>query len=233
MSSSLDSSAQSADNSPFRSPQGEDFETYRALSTAAVCSTVMGLLSGLAFLDWTMAVVPLVGLLVGISALTRIRARPTELAGAPLAWFGSGLSLFCLVGGLSFLTYSYATEVPDGYTRLSYESLQPDEKIPGQLMPTTVKELEGKPIFIKGFMYPGKRQSGISDFLLVRDRGTCCFGGTPKLTDRIHVKLKGSEVVEFNTNEYKIAGVFHTAWSPTTQDAPGGVFYELSEAFVR
>ncbi len=212
---------------------GEDFASYRALSTGAVCSVVMGLLSGLAFLDWTMAVVPVVGMLVGASALVRIRARPAELAGAPLAWAGTALSLGCLVGGLSLLTYTYLTEVPEGYSRISYEALQPDDRVQGQLVPSNIGDLEGKPIFIKGFMFPGRKTTGLNDFLLVRDRGSCCFGGNPKLTDRIRVKLKNPQGVDYTTNEYKIAGTFRLKAQPTEQDVTGGVYYELSEAEVR
>ena len=55
---------------------------------------------------------------------------------------------------------------------------------------TSYKELDGKKVFIKGYMYPSSQMTGIREFVLCRDNGTCCFGGQPRLTDMIRVKLK-------------------------------------------
>ena len=83
--------------------------------------------------------------------------------------------------------YIYATEVPEGYERISYADLQPQPDEPPDRVPPDAKALDGKKVFIKGYVYPGQRQYGITQFLLVRDQGSCCFGGNPKVTDRILV----------------------------------------------
>jgi hypothetical protein len=85
---------------------------------------------------------------------------------------------------------------------------------------------------LTGYMYPGSRQRGISDFLLVRDQGDCCFGGNPKITDRVLVRLTDQTGIEFTPRLVKIAGRFRVepAGAP---DLGGGVLYHLDDAFVR
>ena len=68
-----------------------------------------------------------------------------------------------------------------------------------------VAALDGKPIFIKGYMYPTGRQTGITEFVLVKDTGQCCFGGQPKLTDMIVVKFDDGKMV--NHREQVLVGV--------------------------
>ena len=87
-------------------------------------------------------------------------------------------------------------------------------------------DLEGKRIFIKGYIYPGREMEGIKTFLLVRDQGDCCFGGNPKITDRIQVTLVDPLRLTFRSRLHKLAGVFHVR--PTTAvGAGGGVYYQL------
>ena len=100
------------------------------------------------------------------------------------------------MSGPGWLTYDYLTEVPDGYERISYADLQPDPAQAGQVVPPSALELEGKKIFIKGYIYPGREKDGIRQFLLVRDQGDCCFGGNPKITDRIQVTLVEPQAAE-------------------------------------
>ena len=168
----------------------DDYEQYRALSTAAVASLIIGLLSPLAILSWSLAVVPITGVLVSLLAIAKVRRNRSELSGETLARVGLALSLAFGVIGPGWLGYVYATEVPPGYERISYALLQPDETQPGQIVPPSALDLEGKRVFIKGYVYPGQRTNGIQEFLLVRDQGDCCFGGDPKITDRIHVTLE-------------------------------------------
>jgi hypothetical protein len=50
-------------------------------------------------------------------------------------------------------------------------------------LPADILALDGKRIVIEGFMQPTTLDSAgkISEFLLMRDRTTCCFGGTPEI----------------------------------------------------
>ena len=166
------------------------YEQYRALSTAAVASLIVGLLSSLAILDWMLIAIPAIGVPLAAYAWLKSRAQlAMSSPAAGLARAGFALSLLFLIVGPARLTYVYVTEVPEGYERISYAELQPDPEQAGQIVPPSALELEGKKIFIKGYVYPGREKDGIRKFLLVRDQGDCCFGGNPKITDRIQVTL--------------------------------------------
>jgi Domain of unknown function (DUF4190)/Protein of unknown function (DUF3299) len=212
----------------------EQYEHYRALSTAAVASLILGLLSWLAILDWMLIVVPVVGTALGAYALTSVRRHRDEVTGEKLARIGLILSVLFLVTGPAWLTYEYLTEVPGGYGRISYSDLQPDPEQAGQQVPPSALELEGKHVFIKGYLYPGREKDGIKQFLLVRDQGDCCFGGNPKITDRIQVTLAGPLRVSYQTRLFKVGGKFHVApMDQATGGAKGGVFYHLDADYVQ
>jgi len=219
-------------------PQYEDddynpSDSYRALSTPAVASLVLGVLSALALLDWWLALIPFSALVLGLVALRKIRSQPQEYTGRGVAQFGIVLAIVFWLGGFGRLGYIHATEVPAGYNRVDYSLLQPQPDDPPNAIPPEAKELDGKKIFIKGYIYPGLRKDGITEFLLVRDQGTCCFGGNPKITDRIQVALApGSKGFEFTSNLFKIAGKFRITEPKQAIDAKGIVFYHLDEAIL-
>jgi hypothetical protein len=211
-----------------RVSSNEEYEQYRALSTSAVASLIVGLLSSLAILDWPLVAIPLVGIPLAAFALVKIRRHSDELTGRGLARTGLALSLFFAVVGPARLTYEYVTEVPEGYARVSYAELQPDEAQSGQQVPPSALALEGKKIFIKGYVYPGREKDGIRRFLLVRDQGECCFGGNPKITDRILVTLEDPLRLTYSSRIHKLAGTFHVeVKNSAIDDARGGVFYHL------
>ncbi len=210
----------------------ESYEQYRALSTAAVASLIVGLLSSLAIFDWSLVAIPLIGVMASAFALWKVKKHSDELSGLALARAGLWLSLVFLVVGPARLAYVYATEVPPGYERLSYAELQPDPEQPGQQVPPTALEMEGRRIFIKGFIYPGRDKDGIRQFLLVRDQGDCCFGGNPKITDRIEVTLVDPLRLTFTPRLHKVGGTFHVEPSATTMGAKGAVFYHLKADYL-
>lgn len=214
----------------------DDAAPYRAISKAAVMSFVLAGLSLLALLFPTLLVLPLVGLLFGVVARRSIRRYPDELTGRITAMLGIVGCMLLLVGGLCLHTYIYFTEVPEGYTRISYAQLQPTELAPGTDMPQLPEELDGKRVFIKGYVHPGVSSMGrIRKFILVPDMGTCCFGGQPKrLTDMIEVTLVNNKSIRYSTLKRKLAGTFHVKHQlhEVTGGLTGG-FYELTADYVR
>jgi hypothetical protein len=212
----------------------ERYEQYRALSTAAVASLIVGLLSCMAILDWSLVAIPLLGIPLSLFAFRKVRRHADELTGEKLARAGLLLSLLFAVLGPARLTYDFVTEVPDGYERISYSELQPDPAVAGQQLPPSALELEGKKIFIKGFIYPGRDKDRIRQFLLVRDQGDCCFGGNPKITDRIQVTLVDPLRLTFQSRLHKVGGTFHVAPVNTAVGgAKGGVLYHLDADYVQ
>ena len=214
---------------------GSDEGRYRAVAGTAIAAAILAALSPLAFFDWWLVVVPVLGVVLGILGLRTIRQRPAEFTGTRLACAALLFSAACLGGGLAFLSITYARELPEGFERLDYGMLQPLPGDPPHAIPESALQMDGRNVLLKGYMYPGKQQRGITQFLLVRDQGDCCFGGNPKITDRVLVQLRDParpEGIDFTQRLTKIAGRF--AVRPAGTDAvEGGVLYHLEDAFAR
>lgn len=186
-----------------------DVQPYRSLSRSAVISVVLAVLSLLALLSPALLVLPIVGLVLGLSALSAIRRFPLEYTGRGLALTGTVVCGLIAVTGTVMHTYIYYTEVPEGYQRISFADLQP---VPGrpEPIPDQAVELNGDKVFIKGYMHPGVASSGkVNHFILVPDMGTCCFGGQPKATDMIEVIVEDDAYrVAYGTRRMKLMGTF-------------------------
>lgn len=198
--------------------------SYRPVSTAAVASLVFGLLSTMvvfAARDSVQACLllcplPLVGVILGWRAMARMRAFPDQFTGGNLAVAGVAMSALCLVGGVALASVVYATEVPDGYVRTSFEELAPDEveQRGDVLVPPDVQALDGKKVFIKGYMRPDSTpfKENINRFLLVRDNNQCCFGDLTavKYFDQVMVEMKSS-VVDYTSGVYRMGGTLRVS----------------------
>jgi hypothetical protein len=207
-------------------------DDYRALSGAAIAAVALAVLSPLAFLGWWLAAIPAVGLAVAILALVDIARRPTELTGWPAAVGAAALSTLILAGSLAYHATVYAAELPAGFARLDYTMLQPEPGDPPDAIPATARAMDGRDVLLKGYMYPGKERRGIALFLLVRDQGDCCFGGNPKISDRVLVRMADPRGIDFSQRLVKIAGRFRIqpAGAP---DSGGGVLYQMEDARAR
>ncbi len=200
----------------------EEFE-YRALSTSAIAAAIFGVLSPLTILAGRdslesclmLCPIPLVGLLVGIRALSSIRAMPDQLSGRSLALIGVILSAVGLIGGLGFAGYVHATEVPPDAIRTSFQELRPDEQqmVSGMYVPKDVQALDGKRIFIKGYMRADSTpvRHNVRRFLLVRDNNQCCFGDMSNLKyyDQVLVQFTDNVTTDYSTGMFRVAGTLH------------------------
>ena len=180
---------------------------YRAVSQAAVASVVCGGLSFLTVFGAYFIVLPAAGLALGWNAWQRIREVPGELTGTGLAWTGMVLSVVLgALGGGALWAYELR-EVPWGYTKVTWDDLQPDRTDPSELIPPKAKDLAGKRVFIKGFMYPGRQSIGIKEFIMVPTVGHCAFC-SPKIssTEMIAAKLQGDLTTVYKRRETAIGG---------------------------
>jgi len=209
------------------------YETYRAMSSAAVAALVLGVLSPVALFDVVFSLVPLCGVFLAARALWSIRRLPEELTGQGLAIAGLACSAVFLCSSWGYAAYEYATEVPDGYGRVTFEHLRPADGAPQNVVPEAVKALDRKRVFIKGYMRPGSQDKNIDNFLLVRDNGTCCFGTSlPAAWDMIQVKLQEPLLVDYHTGLFKMAGTFRIAEQTTPYGMPQ-VPYSLEADYKR
>ena len=200
----------------------EDLQ-YKALHTGALIAFVLGLLSvcevaaAVTSLEYTFMLVPIpvVGIFFALRALGKIRQNPEQYTGLGLARLGLALSTAFLVSGVAYGGYVYATEVPDGYTRVSFVGMKPDEiqERGGIAVPPEIAALEGQKVFIKGYIRPDSVTvpRGIERFLLVRDNNQCCFGDLSKIKyyDQIDVAMTGDNRVDYSQGLIRIGGILH------------------------
>lgn len=196
-----------------------DYAMYRSLSGKAVVGLIFGLFGLVAILTPWLVFLPVLGFIFSVQAMRAIRQLPAELTGRGLAWTGLAFSAVGVGVGIGLNAYVYATEVPEGFSRISFGELQPSqnpkENHPLLGIPQAAIELDGDRVFIKGYVYPDGRKDGIRHFILVPDMGTCCFGGDPKLTDMIEVRLQDDLTIEYSYSRRKLAGTFSVNFQPT------------------
>jgi len=206
----------------------ETVETsYRSLSGIAVASVVFGLLSAVTFLDWSLALVPVIGIALGWIALRRIRRNPEESVGRNWALTGMALCAAFWIGGYVRLTYAYFNQTPAGYVLLSFKDLQPPADRPDLRFTETAEMLDKRKVFVWGWMTPGRQKSGIREFLLINDPGTCTFcAPQPRPTELIRVKLADHQSIEYTTRQIGIGGEF-TLHSDPNDQAMGGLVYQI------
>ena len=163
-----------------------------------------------------------------LAARKRIRKAPDEWLGLELAWLGIGLSLALWVLGTSWVLFSQASEVPYGFQWVAYDALQPDPSKPTEPIPQTAIDMQDRKVYIKGFMRPCRRQTGIKDFVLCPTNGECPFcTPNPKQTEMIRVTLQGDLETSFTTHLIGVAGRFRVDLGD-----PSGIPYGLDAEYI-
>jgi len=208
MAKSITRSMTISDSAVAPSAEPGDYVAYRALSKSAVLSLLFGFLAVAGLLAIPLMVLGLCGVLFAGLALRSLRCFPNELTGLRTAQIGLGLNLVMLISAAGLHTWVYLTEVPEGYQRISFYDLRPPRRSM-KLVSPAASSLNGKKVFIKGYMHPGvKAQGSIRQFVLVPDMKTCCFGGQPDLFDMMEVTLTTTSSLKYRMSVLKLAGEF-------------------------
>lgn len=76
------------------------------------------------------------------------------------------------------------------------------------LLPQRVTDLAGSRIRIRGYILPSFQQSGLTQFVLVRDNQECCFGPGAALYDCIVVSMQPGRSTDFSVRPVAVTGVF-------------------------
>jgi hypothetical protein len=96
--------------------------------------------------------------------------------------------------------------------------------------PQWLKDLDGKTVRLRGFMYPAFEEE-LTRFILTRDTGACCFGPNPKIYYLVNVKLKeGTKVRYVENRPFDVVGTFHI--DPRYVDGTLMRLYRISDAVV-
>jgi hypothetical protein len=211
MSQTLDQLEPSAVKPASVDPNFDEF-AYKPIPPLAPVSALLGVCALSGLLSPLGLVFAVCGLALGLLAQRQIRQAEGGLSGRAIAATGVWTSVMLLVGCAALHVYWYQTEVPEGYQRISFGMdiskkgfVVEDGR--GRVHPD-IAALEGKPLFVKGFMYPGTQLEDLTTFLLCRDNGQCCFGGQPKLEDMIKVKMQDGLTADHSQHMVSVAGVF-------------------------
>ncbi len=76
------------------------------------------------------------------------------------------------------------------------------------LLPERVTALEQERVRIRGYILPSFQQSGLTQFVLVRDNQECCFGPGAALHDCIVVRMQPGGTADFSIRPVAVAGRF-------------------------
>lgn len=192
-------------------PNFDEF-AYKPIPPLAPVSALLGICALSGLLSPLGIVFAIFGSVLGYLALRQIDEADGGLSGRMIALAGVMMSVALLVVSVGLHVYWYQTEVPEGYQRISFGADISKkgfvvEEGQGRVHPD-IAALEGKQLFLKGYMYPGTQLDDLSTFLLCRDNGDCCFGGQPKLTDMIKVKMTNGLKAHHMQHLVSVAGVF-------------------------
>lgn len=182
-----------------------DRDLYKLRSKAATLSVLFGAFAAVGYIFVVFLALAPLAVALGWHGLRVIRRYPDEYTGKGIAVFGLGLGVFALVGGSAFHTTIYLTEVRDGYQRITFysELKNKDEKETER-----ARELDGQKVFLKGYVRPGLRRNGLTEFLMVGDFGQCCFGGSPNITEIVYIKMPPDETTQYDYMLRRIHGTF-------------------------
>lgn len=101
---------------------------------------------------------------------------------------------------------------PERTSDISFDDLKFEMKkgdpFERSMLTEKIEALEGKPIRIRGFILPSFQQAGITQFVLVRDNMSCCFGPGAALYDCIIVEMKPGKSTDYSLYPVAVEGTF-------------------------
>jgi hypothetical protein len=86
--------------------------------------------------------------------------------------------------------------------------IQPDEPFERSMLTEKIEKLGGRRIRIRGFILPSFQQTGLTQFVLVRDNLSCCFGPGAALYDCIVVEMEPGKSADFSIYPVAVEGTF-------------------------
>jgi hypothetical protein len=128
-----------------------------------------------------------------------------EVRGAPIQPVATNFARSVAATNLPPVDWNRPDTVEDGFIRLGYDKLSGfkydvyevySETNSGRalvksddVIPPQVKSYDGRRVTVTGFVLPLRTKRGlVTEFLLLRDQGTCCFGPQAQINHFIRVK---------------------------------------------
>lgn len=188
----------------------DDFD-YIPVSPWGPIALAFGVLSLTGFFGMFGLYVSVAGVFLGGTAVARIRAAEGTVKGGWFAVLGLVLSVVCLTLGSAKMAYAYSTECPEGFRRVNFPNDIADKQFvyvgAQRKLHPDVAPLIGQKVFLKGFMWMTQQNEGLTEFILLKDNGECCFGGKAQPYDMMLVKLQDGLTTRAYTGMVAVAGV--------------------------
>jgi hypothetical protein len=86
--------------------------------------------------------------------------------------------------------------------------MQKGDPFTRDLLPARVTALERHAVRIRGYILPSFQQTGLTQFVLVRDNQECCFGPGAALHDCVVVRMRPGRTANFSIRPVAVAGTF-------------------------
>jgi hypothetical protein len=77
------------------------------------------------------------------------------------------------------------------------------------MLTDSIKQLDGQTVRLRGFVRPSFKQTGIKNFILVRDNQECCFGPGAALYDCVMVKMADDLSIDFTVRPVSMVGTLY------------------------
>lgn len=90
---------------------------------------------------------------------------------------------------------------------IKFEMLK-GEPFQRSMITSKIEALDGRPVRIRGFILPSFQQTGLTQFVLVRDNLSCCFGPGAALYDCIVVDMQPGKSTDYNIAPVTVEGTF-------------------------
>lgn len=116
--------------------------------------------------------------------------------------------------------YADVSEVPAGYRRLDFDrDVTSKIRVGANQQPQfaeSLAALDGRSIFLKGWMYPEAQSEGLLRFLLVTREWNYAFGRNPTVAEIAEVKLANGESTQYQPELLSVWGTLRVDRTPQT-----------------
>ncbi len=86
--------------------------------------------------------------------------------------------------------------------------LEKNEDFERGKLTASIAELNGRIVKLRGYILPSFQQSGLTQFVLVRDNMECCFGPGAALYDCVVVDMKPGKTTDYTVRPVAVEGTF-------------------------
>lgn len=112
--------------------------------------------------------------------------------------------------------------------------IEKDAPFHRSMLPKSIEDLNKTTVRIRGYILPATlfKQSGIEEFVLVRDNQECCFGPGAALYDCIMIKMEKGKTTDFTTRPVMVKGKFEIE-ELKFPDGPHYAIYKMTASEVK